>query len=103
VHRQCSRTPEYLRRFAGDDVGSLHPIVDDTPRCRSRATLAKSNGDFHYVTPITLEHGSPQYRTSRMHHPTPPEDRMRHLSAARDFLVPLAGIAFFVMLATLVA
>jgi hypothetical protein len=38
-----------------------------------------------------------------MHHPTPPEDVMRHLSAARDILVPLAGIAFFVMLATLVA
>ena len=39
-----------------------------------------------------------------MHHPTPPRRLvMRHLSAARDILVPLAGIAFFVMLATLVA
>jgi len=28
---------------------------------------------------------------------------MRHLTAARDVLVPLAGIAFFVMLFTLVA
>jgi hypothetical protein len=43
-------------------------------------------------------------RTSRDAPPhTPPEDVMRHLSAARDILVPLAGIAFFVMLATLVA
>jgi hypothetical protein len=46
----------------------------------------------------------PQHRTSRDAPPhTPPEDVMRHLSAARDILVPLAGIAFFVMLATLVA
>jgi hypothetical protein len=28
---------------------------------------------------------------------------MRHLTVARDVLVPLAGIAFFVMLLTLVA
>jgi hypothetical protein len=39
-----------------------------------------------------------------MHHPTPPGGTaMRHLSAARDILVPLAGIAFFVLLFTLVA
>jgi hypothetical protein len=38
-----------------------------------------------------------------MHPHTPPEVVMRHLNAARDLLVPLAGIAFFVMLATLVA
>ena len=41
-------------------------------------------------------------RVGMLHH-TPPEDAMRHLTAARDILVPLAGLAFFVMLATLVA
>lgn len=57
------------------------------------------------MTPITLEQkAAPRDRASSgTHHPHPPEDAMRHLNAARDILVPLAGIAFFVMLATLVA
>jgi len=56
------------------------------------------------VTPITLEQSwTAASHESRCTTPHPPEDVMRHLSAARDILVPLAGIAFFVMLATLVA
>lgn len=57
------------------------------------------------MTPVTLEHRQPRgIARVGMLHPTPPrEDAMRHLTAARDILVPLAGIAFFVMLATLVA
>ena len=52
----------------------------------------------------TRSTGSPRHRTSWDAPPhTPREDAMRHLTAARDILVPLAGIAFFVMLATLVA
>jgi hypothetical protein len=53
------------------------------------------------VTPITLVlTATPRVSRSNPH---PRRTAMRHLSAARDVLVPIAGIAFFAMLFTLVA
>jgi hypothetical protein len=54
------------------------------------------------VTRVTFEYSIAASRELEAPH-TPRRTAMRHFSAARDILVPLAGIAFFVMLFTLVA
>jgi hypothetical protein len=55
------------------------------------------------VTPITLEQW--RYRGSARVRSTPPraeDPAMRHLNAVRDIVVPIAGIAFFLLLFTIV-
>jgi hypothetical protein len=71
---------------------TTHRVSPLRHSCRTNESFPQCDARHTRATQIAASHelGAPSH--------TPRRTAMRHLSAVRDILIPLAGIAFFVML-----